>query len=119
MEGTQTALLEQARTRGASDLYLAAGKEPFCRVEGEIVPLPGGVLAASDVEAFARGCAALAGAAVGTDIDFCFDREGLGRFRANLHHHVDGWGLSLKCVPQTIPTLEELELPETLHEVTW
>ncbi len=110
--------LAQARARDASDLYVGADKRPFVRVEGEFVSL-GDVVPADAAESFVRACCKLGDVELEHDVDFCFDHPEHGRFRANLHHHVPGWGLSLKCVPSAIPTLDELGLPETLHEVTW
>jgi len=111
--------LEQARGFQASDLHLAAGTAPFVRVEGEIVWLDHPLIDPADADALAAEALDLAGAEAAMDRDFCFESEPFGRFRGNFYRQARGVGLSLKCIPQTIPDLEELGLPSSLQEVTW
>ena len=108
-----------ARDGGASDLQLSAGAVPWMRVEGALVRLPEGALEGDDILEFAGELAELAGVEVGRDVDFSIQTPASGRFRVNLHHHDRGPGISLKCVPQEIPTLSSLNLPESLEELTW
>jgi len=111
-------MLREARDREASDLHLQAGAVPFLRVEGQMVRLEHPQTPAEEVERVAREMCALAGAESGLDADFCFEEEGLGRFRVNLHHTARGTGLSVKLIPLAIATLEELDLPRALGDVT-
>jgi twitching motility protein PilT len=108
-----------AREAGASDLQLSAGAVPWLRVEGSLVRLPEGALESEDVVGFAQELAEMAGVETGRDVDFSIQTETAGRFRVNLHHHDRGPGISLKCVPQEIPTLASLNLPDSLEELTW
>ena len=48
-------------------------------------------------------------------IDFCFFRESIGIFRANLHHQRGSLAGSIRLLPARIPTLETLRLPPTLQ----
>src|SRR5271155_2299717 len=50
-------------------------------------------------------------------VDFCFSREGIGRFRANLHHQRGTLAASLRLLPARIPSLESLRLPMNLHKL--
>jgi twitching motility protein PilT len=44
-------------------------------------------------------------------VDLCFHREGIGRFRANIHYQRGTLAGSLRLLPERIPTLESLNLP--------
>ncbi|MGH7162398.1 MAG: type IV pilus twitching motility protein PilT [Planctomycetota bacterium] len=113
-----TSLLRKAREEGASDLHLAAGAVPMIRVEGELRRLAAPPLAPQEADEILAQLLAWGGVEAGRDVDFCFERGELGRFRANAHRHARGAGLSLKCVPREIPTLEQLGLPDALYELT-
>ena len=108
-----------ARDAGASDLQLSSDAVPWMRIEGSLVRLPESALEVEEVNSFTAELAELAGVAPGLDVDFSIQTETYGRFRVNLHHHDRGPGISLKCVPQEIPTLASLNLPESLEELTW
>ncbi len=49
-------------------------------------------------------------------MDLCFSREGIGRFRANIHHQRGTVAGSLRVLPEKIPTLESLHLPPALRK---
>jgi len=48
-------------------------------------------------------------------VDLCFSREGIGRFRANIHHQRGTVAGSFRLLPEKVPTLEALHLPPTLR----
>jgi twitching motility protein PilT len=112
--------LEQARGFAASDLHLSAGSIPFLRVEGEIVRLDEhGALEAPAATALAAEACERGATEAGNDVDFCFDYEGLGRFRVNLFSTIRGAGMSLKCIPQVVESIEDLGLPDSLTQLTY
>ena len=117
---TLNALLGVAREAGASDVYLGAGSIPFARIEGELRRYAGAPLTAAEAEALAAQARAKAGIedASGLDLDCCIEIGNHGRFRANLHRHSEGAGLSLKCIPREVRSLEQLGLPESLYALT-
>lgn len=47
-------------------------------------------------------------------VDFCFTRESIGRFRANIHYQRGTIAGSIRLLPSQIPTLESLHLPPIL-----
>jgi len=49
-------------------------------------------------------------------VDLCFSREGIGRFRANVHHQRGTVAGSIRLLPEKIPTLESLHLPPILRK---
>ncbi|MEM8883575.1 MAG: PilT/PilU family type 4a pilus ATPase [Planctomycetota bacterium] len=119
MASRLTDYLTAAREAGAAELQLSAGSVPWVRVEGHLKRLPESELSREEADALAQELAQAADVEPANDIDFSVSMENLGRFRVNLHHHADGTGLSLKCVPQELPSLEALGLPESLEELTW
>jgi twitching motility protein PilT len=48
-------------------------------------------------------------------VDLCFSREGIGRFRANVHFQRGTVAGSVRLLPEKIPTLESLHLPPVLR----
>ncbi len=49
--------------------------------------------------------------------DLCFSREGIGRFRSNIHYQRGTVAGSLRLLPEKIPTLESLHLPPVLRRL--
>jgi twitching motility protein PilT len=50
-------------------------------------------------------------------VDLSFAREGLGRFRMNIHHQRGTLAASIRLLPSRIPTLESLRLPASLAKL--
>jgi twitching motility protein PilT len=50
-------------------------------------------------------------------VDFCFSRDGIGRFRANVHFQRGTLAASLRLLPEKIPSLESLHLPTGLKRL--
>jgi twitching motility protein PilT len=50
-------------------------------------------------------------------VDLCFSREGIGRFRANIHFQRGTLAGSIRVLPEKVPTLESLHLPSALRSL--
>jgi twitching motility protein PilT len=50
-------------------------------------------------------------------VDLCFSRDGIGRFRANIHYQRGSIAGSVRLLPEKIPTLESLHLPSQLRKL--
>ena len=50
-------------------------------------------------------------------VDLCFSREGIGRFRANVHYQRGTLAGSVRLLPEKVPTLESLHLPLALRRL--
>lgn len=112
-------LLIPAVRRSASDLLLIAGAPPMLRIAGSLTPagpplddeeirkllLP--ILSAAQNQELQRA----------KSVDLCFSRDGIGRFRANLHHQRGTLAGSIRLLPEKIPTLESLHLPPVLRKL--
>jgi twitching motility protein PilT len=119
-DGSLDQLLAFAARQNASDLLLIAGTPIALRVNGTLAPAAGPPLSPDDVRNLvlpvldARQYDDLQKK---KSIDFCFVREPVGRFRANVHHQRGTLAASIRLLPARIPTLESLHLPAALARV--
>ena len=113
-------VLSYAVTHNASDIVLVAGSGVGLRVNGSLAPSSPPVLTGEEIrtlvlplldppqqEELRRN----------KSVDFCFVRESLGRFRANIHHQRGTLAASIRLLPARIPTIESLHLPAGLTRV--
>ena len=106
--------------QGASDLHFMAGNRPLIRHDGRLVPIPFRVL--RDVEARRFLMEILNSEqkrALGREqeLDFAYELEGVGRFRANVFLQSRGIGAVFRVIPERPPRLSELGLPAALRRV--
>ncbi len=110
----------EARRLGASDLHFQVDSPPYVRLHGHIVYLNHPRLDPSYTEPrilevmtdherslFQKR----------NDVDFCFEAPH-GRYRANVLRQRKGVDAIFRVIPDHIPTLEELHLPEVLKRFT-
>jgi twitching motility protein PilT len=113
-------LLAFAAARGASDVLLIAGAPAVLRVNGALAAGSGPPLEADDVRSLVLPLLAppqLEELHKNRSADFSFLREGLGRFRVNLHHQRGTLAASIRLLPARIPSLESLHLPPALGKL--
>ena len=112
--------LIEARKVGASDFHFQVDSPPFMRLHGQVVYLKHPVLSAEDTaskideifndferETFKEK----------NDLDFCYVRDH-GRYRASALKQRKGTDAIFRIIPNEIPTLEGLHLPEILADFT-
>jgi len=114
-------LLMYAVRQTASDLLLIAGAPVTLRIGGELSKPDGPPLDAEDTRTLLLPV--LTGAQTqelqrSRSVDLCFHREGIGRFRANIHYQRGTLAGSLRLLPERIPTLESLNLPPLLRRLS-
>jgi twitching motility protein PilT len=113
-------LLSYASRQNASDLLLIAGTPVALRVNGTLAPAAGPPLTLDDVRNLtvplldSRQYDELQKK---KSVDFCFVRDPVGRFRANIHYQRGTLAASIRLLPARIPTLEALHLPATLARI--
>ncbi|HEY1759177.1 MAG TPA: PilT/PilU family type 4a pilus ATPase [Bryobacteraceae bacterium] len=114
------ALLVNAIRRGASDILLIAGAPVTLRIGGVLSPAAGAPLSAEDTRHLLLPLMTPAQAQDlqrNKSADLCFSREGIGRFRSNIHYQRGTVAGSLRLLPEKIPTLEALHLPPVLRRL--
>jgi twitching motility protein PilT len=113
-------LLQMAAGRNASDILLVAGAPAMLRVTGNLTPAAGPPLDAEEVRGLVTPLlepAQLAELQKAKSLDFGFLREGIGRFRVNIHHQRGTLAASIRLLPSKIPSLEWLHLPPSLAKL--
>jgi len=109
--------LKQACEKGASDVHLRVGKSPSIRIANDIVRTTHPALTEEDIEDTikvmlhrdiyerTRGM---------YDLDFTYEIKGVSRFRVNYCLDLGLPKLTIRVIPYDIPTLHELNLPDSL-----
>ena len=122
--GQSTATLDQllayAARRGASDVLLIAGAPVILRLGGMVTPVPGPQMSAEDTRSLLLPLLSppqYEELQRSKSVDLCFTREGIGRFRGNIHQQRGTLAGSVRLLPEKIPTLESLHLPATLRRL--
>jgi twitching motility protein PilT len=115
-------LLEQCAALGASDLHLTVGSAPVVRVRGKLEALEGAT------ELDSESTQSLLYRILSTEqqkkleierqIDLAHEVPGVARFRVNVYFQREALGAAFRQIPQGIKSLEELRLPQSLHELT-
>jgi twitching motility protein PilT len=114
------ALLVHAVRRAASDLLLIANAPVTMRIAGELSRSTGPVLSAEDTRKLLLPLMTPAQAQElqrNKSVDLCFSREGIGRFRSNVHYQRGTVAGSIRLLPEKIPTIESLHLPPTIRKL--
>ena len=114
------AVLAHAVRLGASDLLLIADVPVTLRVGGALSRSAGPPLTAEGTRNLLFPLLTHAQATElqrAKSVDLCFTREGIGRFRANVHYQRGTVAGSIRVLPDKMPTLESLHLPPSLRQL--
>ncbi|HTM68000.1 MAG TPA: PilT/PilU family type 4a pilus ATPase [Candidatus Binatia bacterium] len=115
-------LFDIAVAKNASDIHLAVGKPPLLRIFGEIIPIEGAkVLTRDTVQELVFSL--LSEAEKKTiiemkELDVAHQIPSGKRFRVNLHWEKTNLSMVARTIPSDIPTMEGLELPEVIRNMT-
>lgn len=115
--------LRLARHWGCSDLHLTVGRVPFVRLGGQIRYLEGYAEELTPERAEELNFSALSDrqaelARLDQSIDFSLELPGAQRYRCNMFKQRLGWDGSYRIVRDSIPTIEELNLPPVARTLT-
>ena len=106
--------------QGASDLHLAAGKQPILRIRGELErvkykPLDNDTLKGMVYEITPEHKIKVFEET--GDVDFAYEIPGLARYRANFFKQNNGIAAAFREIPGKILTCEDLGLPPVLQQL--
>jgi len=113
--------LEELVRRGGSDLHLKVGRAPVVRVNGELMETQLATLRPEDLKRCAEQTLSPRQRehfAENKEIDFAIGVQGLGRFRTNIFQQRGTIGMAFRAIPVDVPTLDLLELPRVLEEIS-
>ena len=121
---TLTDYLRAVVERGGSDLHLAAGSPPLMRCHGELVRLSDRTLGSHDTEAvlfrfLTPEQRESLGRGRNIDIAHQIELDGAPyRFRGTIYHQKRGLDGVFRVVPPWVPTLQQLNLPPQIEDLT-
>lgn len=113
-------LLRLMVSRKGSDLFLTSEFPPAVKVDGKVTKVSPQPLTGQHTLALARAIMNDKQAAEferTKECNFAISPHGIGRFRVNAFLQQGHVGMVLRTIPQTLPTIESLKLPEVLKEV--
>lgn len=114
-------MLDAADERGASDIHIALGYPLMFRIDGALVPMPGGATEADEVEMLLRllgNDAQREALARDKAVEFACSVSDGRRIRVCAFRERGACAMTLRPFPSAIPTPEELELPEAVVALT-
>ncbi len=113
-------LLRLMISRNGSDLFLTADFPPAIKVDGKVTKVSPQPLTGQHTLALARAVMNDKQAAEferTKECNFAISPQGIGRFRVNAFVQQGHVGLVLRTIPQILPTIDSMKLPEVLKEV--
>ncbi len=115
-------LLLLAIQRNSSDIHLMVGSPPIFRTVGRLETYnPAGVLDQAKLMTMIVSLMNDAQKELylkNLELDFSVNLPGKARFRANAYFQKETPSISLRYIPDKIPTIEELGLPQICHNIT-
>ncbi|MFO1443103.1 type IV pilus twitching motility protein PilT [Bacillus sp. Bva_UNVM-123] len=113
-------LLRAAFELKASDLHLTVGVQPILRINGDLKKYGKDILKPDDTEGMARALIPehmWESFKEKGELDFSYGIPGVSRFRVNTYHQRSCISMAIRVVPTKIPTIEELDLPDSLKKI--
>ncbi len=113
-------MIQQMLTRNASDLHLRVGLRPTMRVDGKLYSADDQVLMPADIEKILSQTLTetqLQRFHQRREMDLALSISKMGRFRINLYKQRGTIGIALRHVNTTIPSFQELNLPEAIKDI--
>jgi len=113
-------ILAQAIEKGASDVHINVGMSPILRKNTELVQMdfePVSEENAKEMVLDMVGPERYKKLQENKDLDFSTNIEDGNRFRVNAHFQRDTIAISFRVIPNQIPLMEDLHLPEVVKEL--
>jgi len=114
-------LLQQAIEQNASDLHVHSGAMLRLRVDGKFCDATPDVLSSDECEKLIMDILnepQLKQLKEKFQIDFAYEIQGAGRFRANIYKQQRGYDAVFRAIKPSPPTLAELGLPKEFEQYT-
>lgn len=122
IEAKFNSFLGMVAQQNASDLHLCVGRSPIIRIDGKLYPIAG------EEKLSERMMVEITKAILNEEqqkrlekerqIDFSVELRDRARFRANIYYQKGFLSVAFRLIPSKIRTLEELNLPAALYELT-
>lgn len=113
-------LLKVVVDNDSTDLFLFPNTPPMMRLKRDIIPVVNTTLTEFEIQQvvdFITSESQKEEFIQNMELNFAYEREGLGRFRVNVFRSHSGVSVVCRIVKTKIPTLSELRLPEVLKDI--
>lgn len=113
-------LLRAGHELKASDIHVTVGVPPVMRLNGELKKYGKELLTPEETEGMARGIIPdnmWDEFKERGELDFSYGIPGVSRFRINAYFQRSCVAMAIRIVPTKIPTLEDLDLPQSLKQI--
>lgn len=113
-------LINRAIEKKASDIHISVGIPPVIRVNGELLLLGDEPLMPDDTEKLVRETLEpkmIRELEKRGQIDTSLSNPGVGRCRVNAYKQRGSYGMALRIIPLTIPSMDELGLPAVVRDL--
>jgi twitching motility protein PilU len=114
-------LLRLMISRNGSDLFLTADFPPAIKVDGKVTKVSPQPLTGQHTMALARAVMNDKQAAEfekTKECNFAIAPQGIGRFRCNAFIQMGNIGLVFRTIPQVLPTIDQLGLPQVMKDIS-
>ncbi len=111
--------LKLGLAQGCSDVHLAVGVPPMLRMNGDLMPIKFRELTNTELENYVMEILSDSQKdhfGSGKDLDFSYVSQDGGRFRVNLFRKDTGVGAVFRYIPNEVPTLEGLDIPDVIRD---
>lgn len=113
-------LLTLLKSKDGSDLFITAGFPPAIKVDGQVTPVMDKPVSAENAAMIVRSLMAdrqIKEFEASNECQFAINPPGIGRFRVSAFVQQGSVGAVLRTINTTIPTFDELGLPEQLKNI--
>ena len=108
--------------KGGSDLHLNAGEKVYVRIDGDLNEVRSSKPFTNDemveVAKIILNETLYAKLLEDKELDCAYSFDEKTRFRINFFHQIDGLSAVMRLIPDTIPTIDELNLPSIVKELS-
>ncbi|MFZ2289479.1 MAG: PilT/PilU family type 4a pilus ATPase [Halopseudomonas yangmingensis] len=114
-------LLRLMVEKGASDLFITAGVAPSMKVHGRLLPVTKAPLSPEQTRETVLGVMTEAQRrefSEKRECNFAISARGIGRFRVSAFYQRNLVGMVLRRIETTIPTVDDLRLPEVIKTLS-
>jgi len=113
-------LLRAMMVKNASDMFVTANATPSFKVDGKIFPIAGNPLDRKESQELCYSIMNEEQRRIfesEKECNFAIHPKQIGRFRVNVFIQQDSVGMVLRAIKTTIPTTEELKIPDVLRKM--
>ncbi len=112
-------LFKEMMDLGASDLHLAEGQPPKCRVHGDMTPLRDLIMDRNEITELLSEISGPDRWRIfeeRNDFDWAYEMNEDTRFRCNYLRQLHGYAAVFRIIPTKIPSIEQLGVPQVIKE---